>query len=563
MENILDKSDFLKKNIKLKNRHIGKRCFVVGNGPSLKDISFRSLKNEIKICVNSIYKHPYFSQTPPDYWVLADPKFWTEKKDRLMPIINAINSNRIHTKLFLPLQGVISDVYSHYLDLYYYKYDYKKKNLNNFIDFCGEIPPYGENVLIVSLMLAFYLGCNPIYIIGADHSWWAWNNNNIRNIDRMPHFYDEYSAPKKLPKTIAMYQTQALIQKFQYMQIKKYAFEHGFEIHNATGTGELNIFSKVNFDDLFAVDSNSVSVTDQSEIVLTLAKSAIKLISCNDFNASLTLIKQAIKNNLNNKFKILGLNYLRALCLACTGKRKEAIIELQYDCITNPRNRKIASKLLRSIENGDSIENIQNLSPKFELKKDINEAPRNIDDDINAIKNNLYNHSIELLENEKYNDAFFALQRTIEIHPTHSSAHLLIGRLLKNNGQTEKAIPYYAKAFTLKPFDEAIANEYAHCLELDKQFEQAKFVRNQVFHKKTNDTKHSTLSNPNITFIQSQLNREIEDQNDIQASLNLYINQLKQNPKDARVLLALGSICQKLGQYEDARDFYNLAIEAS
>ncbi len=40
----------------MRNRYLGKRCFILGNGPSLKKMNLDCLKDEITIGSNGIYR---------------------------------------------------------------------------------------------------------------------------------------------------------------------------------------------------------------------------------------------------------------------------------------------------------------------------------------------------------------------------------------------------------------------------------------------------------------------------------------------------------------------------
>lgn len=44
----------IKNNAKFHNMHLGERCFVLGNGPSLKDVNFSLLKDEFVFTCNRI-----------------------------------------------------------------------------------------------------------------------------------------------------------------------------------------------------------------------------------------------------------------------------------------------------------------------------------------------------------------------------------------------------------------------------------------------------------------------------------------------------------------------------
>ncbi len=350
--NSLDSEAILEKNKSLKNLHAGKRCFIIGNGPSVKDQDIRLLQNDVKLCVNQFYHHPLFKEVPPDFWVQADPLICQKKDQYLQPLLDAIESNQVVTKLFFPLQCRVRTEGSTFLDIFYFKYDYAHKGICRKIDFCGEIPPYGENVLLVCLMLAFYLGCSPIYILGAEHSWWSWQKDGYRD-RQTPHFYDSRSMPASDRYSYEYIQTTIFAQKFQYLRLKQYALKNGFSIFNATKGGELEIFDRVDFEELFQRNEAAPTTTGILETLPNAAQSisraALKLIQNNDFIPALALLDEAMRQNINRQTKIQGLHYLRSLCLSGLGYVHPAITEARLDIRCNPANRENARGLLQAL----------------------------------------------------------------------------------------------------------------------------------------------------------------------------------------------------------------------
>jgi len=53
--------------------HKGKRCFVLGNGPSLKQTDLSRLNGEFTICTNRIYLMLDQLGFTPSYYVVAKP----------------------------------------------------------------------------------------------------------------------------------------------------------------------------------------------------------------------------------------------------------------------------------------------------------------------------------------------------------------------------------------------------------------------------------------------------------------------------------------------------------
>ena len=54
--NFLKYKDIVKNNAELKDKHKGRRCFLLGSGPSIKDENLKPLKNEIVFALNNFLK---------------------------------------------------------------------------------------------------------------------------------------------------------------------------------------------------------------------------------------------------------------------------------------------------------------------------------------------------------------------------------------------------------------------------------------------------------------------------------------------------------------------------
>jgi hypothetical protein len=63
--------DILSKNDILRNRHKGKRCFIIGTGPSIQGQDLSPLCSEICFVLNFFYLHPEYKKISPDYYVFS------------------------------------------------------------------------------------------------------------------------------------------------------------------------------------------------------------------------------------------------------------------------------------------------------------------------------------------------------------------------------------------------------------------------------------------------------------------------------------------------------------
>lgn len=162
---------------------------------------------------------------------------------------------------FIPTPAFyIEDNYPMFKDMspYYYYLDITQDEKEVDIDFSGKLPHFAQNVISPSIMLAIYLGCTSIYLIGCDHSWWSWDEDMYEEeIKKHTHFYKKSNEERKINiSSWNMYDFKTLQQSiarqvYEYKSLKTYADKKGVKIYNATEGGNLEIFPRVKFHSLF------------------------------------------------------------------------------------------------------------------------------------------------------------------------------------------------------------------------------------------------------------------------------------------------------------------------
>ena len=158
----------------LHNKFKGRRCFVIGNGPSLSKMNLDLLVNEVTIGSNGIYKLFDKYKFRPNYLLFQDSRTILGKAKEInelkgIPKLVSLNSSHLVKK----------DKYTYFFNLANHlgweniKSSSPKElkgNLpifsNNFAEFASNM----GNVSHTAIQLAFFLGCNPVYLIGCDHS---------------------------------------------------------------------------------------------------------------------------------------------------------------------------------------------------------------------------------------------------------------------------------------------------------------------------------------------------------------------------------------------------------
>lgn len=167
----------VKNNAIYKDIHKGKRCFILGNGPSIKTEDLSLLKDEYVFVVNQSSRNSYYEKVKPNYYICVDPVFFrvSEENEGDMEMLKAlfnINCCGASPKCFFPIEEKVRFIerfeIDKKLDVNYFKQGlnyhekYKRK-----INFAKMIPGSGT-VVHYAISLAIYMGFSEIYLLGCD-----------------------------------------------------------------------------------------------------------------------------------------------------------------------------------------------------------------------------------------------------------------------------------------------------------------------------------------------------------------------------------------------------------
>lgn len=227
----------------LKGIHEGKRCFVIGNGPSLRAEDLDKLKGEFTFAANTIYN--IFDQTDwrPTYYLSVD--------DRTMKVVQGKLQNYDMGHLFLrhnkcTLQAPTNQLTRIYISPALFVVDPKPYD-DTSIYFSEDVSDRfcnGGTVTYEAIQLAVYMGFKEIYLLGIDHHYSASVDANGRIIiDKTvkDHFDNTDCLKVGYPAIIRTAQ-------YAYTIAKEYCDHHGIQIYNATRGGRLEVFERVDLD---------------------------------------------------------------------------------------------------------------------------------------------------------------------------------------------------------------------------------------------------------------------------------------------------------------------------
>lgn len=227
----------------LKNKHKGKRCFIIGNGPSLKISDLDKLKNEITFAANKIYLA--FDQTDwrPTYYSVTD--YMVAQQN-----YSEINRLQGFEKLFPVFAKERWG--THFKNSIYFRYEYSTKRFPE--------PPYfslnpfekiyaGKTIIYALIQIACYMGIREIYLIGIDFNFKVPDKKNdhvLYSEGECNHFHPQYRKKgEKWRDPQLDYQQKA------FQVAKESVANLGGQIFNATRGGKLEVFPRIDFDSLF------------------------------------------------------------------------------------------------------------------------------------------------------------------------------------------------------------------------------------------------------------------------------------------------------------------------
>jgi hypothetical protein len=219
-----------------RNRYAGQRCFVVGNGPSLRKTDLSKLKGEFTFGMNRIYL------------AFDDHDF----KSSCLVSVNDLVLEQCHADMqALDLPKFVSWRARSYFDpgeqLMFLDTDYTPP-----ADFNGDATGRlfeGFTVTYICLQLAYFMGFSTAILIGVDHNFVTQGPANTivtSEGDDPNHFAANYFGKGfrwQLPDLDGS-------ERAYWMAKEAYAAD-GRQILDATKGGKLTIFPKVEYDQLF------------------------------------------------------------------------------------------------------------------------------------------------------------------------------------------------------------------------------------------------------------------------------------------------------------------------
>lgn len=271
----------LSQNLGLKNKYAGRRCFIIGAGPSINSVDLTKLNREYTFVMNEFEKNAQYYLLAPKFHLISDSIYYDEKaaslflqrfreKDKQIPrettmLLNLASRPFIekyglfknHNVFYIGTQGIMSDKLPFSIKLDHYV-------------------PWPKNSLLLCLISAYFMGFSEIYVLGCEHNFlsqpprpgqtslanwypYGYTDEDFANLD--PSNLKEASKFTSAKDLFLNYETAVanvlqLFKNYRLFYKKVREIRPDIRIFNATPNSFLDVFPVINFEEIKGVRSS-------------------------------------------------------------------------------------------------------------------------------------------------------------------------------------------------------------------------------------------------------------------------------------------------------------------
>lgn len=249
------------KNLELKDKHLGSRAFIIGNGPSILKQDLTRLSNEVTFVLNSFFHHPQYDQINPTYLCSCDSGMYDiGYRKAWFDLQNEKTKKTI--KLFPKLTEKIDRENNLFQDhsVYYLHVSVPFMAPLSSIKYCATdltqpLSSHGLVFIDVAMLSAYYMGIKEIYLLGMDggeiNSLEDYINYNFYGSDPLVSL-EEYTDSYNKYFVDRTFQTSRIgLYEKSVDCISRTFAKNGIKIFNATLNGDEIGFERIKFEHIF------------------------------------------------------------------------------------------------------------------------------------------------------------------------------------------------------------------------------------------------------------------------------------------------------------------------
>lgn len=241
---------------RLRNIHQGKRAFIIGNGPSIKEQDLTLLKDEVTFVTNWFVNHPEYKEIDPTYYAVSSHEMfggWSHENPQPNPdwlekmLAVAGNSHKFFSYAFRDLlvgKGIFTAEESDFLLFDRPKYQVDQKGDIN-LDLTQPMDDGYTGIVTFCLPLAHFMGITEIYLVGCDCDYQITSPDSDK-----AYFYDYSQHTTRTTSHEGLMRAWAddgpVFKTYEIVR-DRFALD-GIRIVNATRGGRLEVFPRQDYE---------------------------------------------------------------------------------------------------------------------------------------------------------------------------------------------------------------------------------------------------------------------------------------------------------------------------
>lgn len=224
----------------LKDSHKGERCFIVATGPSLTHNDLDIIKDEYSFGMNSCVLALNDTKWIPQFFGIQDEYVYNKIKSSILIESKRKLAGNVYISKNVADLCTDSSTFKifplHHLDHKKYPSGIGKIRFSND---CYKTIYDGRSIIFALLQIAIYMGFKEIYLLGADC------NYNQEKTNFINHGAIDPNSSSVGERLI-----------YIHSKFKDFSDSMGVKIFNATRGGMLEVYPRVQLEDLFNIDKN-------------------------------------------------------------------------------------------------------------------------------------------------------------------------------------------------------------------------------------------------------------------------------------------------------------------
>jgi 6-hydroxymethylpterin diphosphokinase MptE-like len=229
-----------------RDKHRGRRAFLIGNGPSLNQCNLAKLAGETTFGVNGIFLNRKSMGFDPTYYVVEDV-FVAEDRAEQIKNYRGPKAKFFGNYVKYCLEGAEDAIWMNVR----YRFD-AYPGFPHFSTNTARQLWVGGTVSYLCMQLAFFMGVSELILVGFDHNYIVKKDvevqgNKLTSQSEDPnHFHPDYFGPG-----YRWHDPMLDRMEMGYRKARSVYEQHDRRIVNATVGGKLEVFDRVDYDALF------------------------------------------------------------------------------------------------------------------------------------------------------------------------------------------------------------------------------------------------------------------------------------------------------------------------